>query len=334
MKKLLLFSISLLLIASCTQKDTTPEASQANIPDAQVQKISVSSSIIPLSSVINTIGGDYVEVHNIIPAGVSPHGFDMSARDMAKLEKSEIVFMTGLEHIDGFLEKASSEKKQIHLADGIKLLEASGHDHDAHSEDEHSNEHAEDEHHNEHVEEHSEEEHHDDIHNKDPHVWLGKDNIIKIAGKVRDELSKVLPQQAEYFSKNTETFIEDIETIFADFETQTSTKTPGEFIVFHDAYNYLFESIQLDNNLKVPFSENVLHETGTAHMAELIQEVELHGIKYIFREPQFSDTNLKKFQEQYNLSVHTLDPIGTDDSANGYMTNLKSNLESLRNIYE
>ena len=64
-------------------------------------------------------------------------------------------------------------------------------------------------------------------------------------------------------------------------------------------------------NLKVPFSENVLHESGTAHMAELIEEVELHGIKYVFTEPQFNTGNLEKFANDYNLAVGILNPLGT-----------------------
>lgn len=333
----------LLALASCgatttTDTKTTPKNTLTAENSAQ---ISVSSSIIPLSSVINTVGGEFVKVHNIIPAGVSPHGFDMSARDMAQLENSEIVFITGLEHIDGFLEKAAQGKTQVHLADGMKLLEAAAHDHSEHEGEEHTeDEHGhEDEHHDEHADGHVEEESHDehgheDAHSKDPHVWLGKDNIIEIAGKVRDELATILPEQADYFTANTETFVESIEKTFSDFSAEVEGKTASEFIVFHDAYNYLFESIELNSNLKIPFSENVLHETGTAHMAELIDEIKLHGIKNIFREPQFSDTNLKKFTSEYNLTVGTLDPLGTDESANGYITNLQNNLESLRNIYE
>lgn len=314
MKKLSFILISLVLITSCAKKEVTPENSQASSQNTpQIETIAISSSIIPLSSVINTIGGEYVEVDNIIPAGVSPHGFDMSAKAMARLEDAEIVFMTGLDHIDGFLEKAASGKNQVHLAEGMELLEAAAHDHSEH-EDEH---HDEGEHHDEHEDEHhddehghEEDEHHDEHgHDKDPHVWLGKENIIEIATKVRDELIEILPEQAEFFETNTENFIAELEAVYVDFEAQIAGKTPREFIVFHDAYNYLFESIELDSNLKIPFSENVLHEAGTAHMAELIDEIELHGIKYIFREPQFSDTNLKKFQEQYNLVVGTLDPL-------------------------
>jgi ABC-type Zn uptake system ZnuABC Zn-binding protein ZnuA len=94
------------------------------------------------------------------------------------------------------------------------------------------------------------------------------------------------------------------------------------------------QSADIDLDLKVPFSENVLHETGSAHMVELIEEIELHGVKNVFTEPQFSDGNLQKFAQQYNLTVATLDPLGTNPSANGYLENLKINLDNLSLIYE
>jgi len=206
--------------------------------------IQVSSSILPISAVVNSIGWDYVEVENIVPAGVSPHWFDLSAKQMASISESEITFMIGLEHIDGFLEKAISEEKQVHLADSMELIKVEWHDHDNHSDegeheeeshDEHGHDeshHEDDEHdHEEHSEDHHdedehEEESHDDHdehdHDRDPHVWLGKDNIITIANKIRDELSTLLPEQAVYFSENTESFIAEIEAIYTEFDESIS----------------------------------------------------------------------------------------------------------------
>ena len=110
-------------------------------------------------------------------------------------------------------------------------------------------------------------------------------------------------------------FIAEIETLYSDFAAETKGKKPKEFIVFHDAYNYLMQSIGMDMNLKVPFSENVLHETGTAHLAELVQEIQLHGITHAFSEPQFSLGNLQKLANEYNLTIGTLDPLGQNSLA-------------------
>ncbi len=353
MKKLFIILSFLFVLVSCGKAQVeevtqnTPVNSAVEEQDqtsedviAEQETIVITSSILPISSIVNAIGGEFVDVNNIIPAGVSPHGFDMSARQRAEIEDSELVFMTWLDHIDGFLEKSVSEDVQIHLADGMELIEIESHDHSDH-EDEYDD-HAEDEH-DDHWDEHSDtEEHHDDEehaeheddHNSDPHVWLGKDNIIVIAKKIELKLAEKLPSESEYFSNNREIFESELNAIYDEFTGNIAWKAPQEFIVFHDAYNYLFESIGLDSNFKISFSENVLHDTGTAHMKELIDEINLHGIKHIFKEPQFSDTNINTLIDEFNLWVYTLDPLGTDASADGYLTNLRNNLESLINIYE
>lgn len=272
--------------------------------------IEVSTSIIPISSIVNAIGWDYVYSYPIIPAGVSPHGFDLSAKDLVTVKQSDIVFLIGLDQIDGFLKKPLENKKYIELAQGIELLEASAHKHDEHEDKD------------------------EDEHSVDAHVWLGKENIIMIAETIRDELSLILPEHADIFSENTEIFRTELEAIYATFIEENSDKTAKEFIVFHDAYNYLMESVWVNPDLKIPFSKNILHESGTAHIVELIEEIELHGLQNIFSEPQFSDWNLQSFAQQYNLTVSTLDPIGTDSSASGYLENLKTNLDNLGLIYE
>lgn len=333
MKKSILALLAACILASCGIEKSAEPVVTADVEETTVtqETISVTSSIMPVSSVINAIGGEYVEVNTIIPAGISPHGFDLSAQDVVAIEDSEIAFIIGLEQIDGFLEKPLANKKHVELAEGMELLEAAAHDHSDHG-DEHD-EHADEEHHDEDEHDEHEEEEHEE-HSVDAHVWLGKDNIIMIAEKVRDELSLILPEQAELFATNTEIFKSELETIYNDFSENTSGKIPREFIVFHDAYNYLIQSAGIDMNLKVPFSENVLHETGTAHMAELIQEIELHGVVNIFSEPQFSDGNVQNFADEYNLTIGILDPLGTDDSASGYLNNLKINLDNLSLIYE
>jgi ABC-type Zn2+ transport system substrate-binding protein/surface adhesin len=64
-----------------------------------------------------------------------------------------------------------------------------------------------------------------------------------IAGAIRDELSLILPEQADLFSENTEAFKTELETIYTTFIEGNTNKTAKEFVVFHDAYNYLMESI-------------------------------------------------------------------------------------------
>ena len=93
-------------------------------------------------------------------------------------------------------------------------------------------------------------------------------------------------------------------------------------------------SIGMDMSTKVPFSESVLHDTSTAHLAELTEEVQKHGIKHIFSEPQFNNGNIEKFARENKLELGILDPHGKNPEAGGYIENLQSNLKALEKVYE
>jgi ABC-type Zn uptake system ZnuABC Zn-binding protein ZnuA len=122
--------------------------------------------------------------------------------------------------------------------------------------------------------------------------------------------------------------------MFDNFRVKHQWKQAGKFIVFHDAYNYLLESVWIENDFKIPFSRNILNAPSTAHIVKLIEEVKLHSIKYMFQEPQSSQGDFQKFAAVYNLKVAILDPIWVDDSAGWYIENLQINLNNLSKIYE
>ena len=321
-----------MFLSACgTNTQPTNITISENSTETWVEKIKVSASLVPLASILNVIGWEYVEVNTIIPPGVSPHWFDVSPRQVQSIADSEAVFIVWWLWIDDFLEKIDISANIIPLSTWLALLSAEEHEH----EDEHSDEdeeHSEDEH--EEDEHEDEDEHSDEAHSIDPHVWLGQENILKITDTLRTELSSILPEQAEYFASNTEIFKNDLDGVISDFVEQNTNLEVKEFIVFHDAYNYLFESVWIDNDKKIVFSPNSLQEIGTAHLAEIIDEIEIHWVENIFSEPQFASDTLDSFVEKYSLSVATLDPIGKDDSADGYINNLKSNLEQLQSIYE
>jgi ABC-type Zn uptake system ZnuABC Zn-binding protein ZnuA len=53
----------------------------------------------------------------------------------------------------------------------------------------------------------------------------------------------LLPKQKEYFQSNLENFENELDTILAFFRTKTEGKNISSFIIFHDAYNYLFDEL-------------------------------------------------------------------------------------------
>lgn len=317
--KIILVLFLATFIVSCAEKNSTKtENTTWSSTIVENKKIKVVWSINPITSIVNYIWDTEVEAENIVPAWVSPHHFELTPQNLVSLEKAEIVFSIWLEHIDWFLDK-NENKNKVKLADWIELLEATEHSH----EEEH------DDHHDEEKENHSEEETHD----KDPHIWLSEKNLKIISEKIANKLSEIKPEKKEIFQKNKEKFDEEIKNIFENFRKENKGKNPNEFIVFHDAYNYLLQSLEISENKKIVFSENVSAEIDANHLKELLDEIKKHNIKIIFKEPQFNSSQIENLALENNLKIFILDPIWADSSKNWFINNLKKNLENLKNIY-
>ena len=75
----------------------------------------INASIVPLASISNYILDWEKNVEPIIPAGVSPHGFDLKVDEVKNLVDSDLIIYLWIEHIDNFLNKIIDEKKSLNL---------------------------------------------------------------------------------------------------------------------------------------------------------------------------------------------------------------------------
>lgn len=96
MRKILLVLLSSLLLTSCggaAYKTETP--------------VVVYSSFYAMDSFVKTIGGEDIVHHSIVPLGAEPHGFEPSAKDMAKLSDADLFVYDG-GGIDGWVKDVAA----------------------------------------------------------------------------------------------------------------------------------------------------------------------------------------------------------------------------------
>ncbi|MDD3302941.1 MAG: metal ABC transporter substrate-binding protein [Candidatus Gracilibacteria bacterium] len=304
MKKIIISLMFLFLLLSCSKNNGNIDLNTYILNE---NKIKVVTSIIPLASIVNYIGGDNVSVQNIIPAGVSPHGFDLKTEQAVSIVNSDLIVKIGLEHIDGFFDKILGKKIVLSVSDGINLLELDSDNTDGDQDDDSSS---------------------------DPHIWVGTSNIKFIANKIKDELTVLKPEKKEYFLENYNDFVTSIDKEVDDFRSRINGKKINKFIVFHNAYNYLFLDLGINLNDFYVFMPNILTDMNSVEMKNLQDIVKTENIKVVFKEPQLIDKNLIKFATDYTLDVSVLDPLGTDEGKDGYIDNLRNNLLNLEKIYE
>lgn len=338
MKKLFIVFISLFLLFSCNntaEKTNTSEKAEVVKNEVNKEELKIISPIIPISSIINYIWWDYVSVENIVWAGVSPHTFSLSIAQMTKIEKSDLVINLWLEHIDWFLDKAIAWKDILKLSEWINMIDLSEEDEHDHEEDNHEDDEHKDEHNDHDEEEHHEEEGHDEHwEEKDPHVWNSFDNSKILAEKISKKLTELKPEYKDAFEENLLSFNKELDDLKNNFEEKVKWKKETKFIIFHNAYNYLFRDLGIDEENKLVFRKNVLSEPNSAEMKDLIDEIKKHNIKVAFVEPQYISSVLSKIAKEHNIQIFTLDPLWKEIKSIWHIDNFKNNLDSLYNIYE
>lgn len=322
MKKILVIFIITFTLFSCN-KNTTNNNQLNKKTQNETTKIKVITSIIPLASIANYIGWEYVEANSLVPAWISPHSFDLKPNQMVDLEKSDLIVYLGLEHIDWFLNKPIENKNNIlSVAKNIKLIEYEAH------------EHKDEEHYDEGEEIHENEDEEDESHSIDPHIWSSSENSYIIAKSILNKLSMISPENEDYFNANFEWFKNELEIAKKEFKENIKDKKQNNFIVFHDAYNYLFKEIEIDNSKKHIFRTNILSDPNSKEMKEFIDEIKEEGINIAFKEPQVDSSNLNSLSSEHSLEIFILDPLWEDESKSWYIDNYKNNLKNLEYIYE
>ena len=127
-KYMSMFIIILLLaiLGGCGQSASNKEISLGE--DNDNEKIQIYTTIFPLQDFSEKIGGKYVQVENIVPAGSDAHSYEPTLKTMTKIAKGDafIYLGTGIEGFaDGVIDAVKNEDTQIVKAsEGIRLIKS------------------------------------------------------------------------------------------------------------------------------------------------------------------------------------------------------------------
>lgn len=75
------------------EKDGSGET-ETDVISIDGDKLKVMASFYPMYDFAQKIGGDRVEVTNMVPAGTEPHDWEPAASDIKKLEEADILYTT------------------------------------------------------------------------------------------------------------------------------------------------------------------------------------------------------------------------------------------------
>ncbi|WP_440109067.1 metal ABC transporter substrate-binding protein [Paenibacillus sp. QZ-Y1] len=344
----LLFSLTL-IVAGCGQNQSSSDSStgSANTPtpaETEEAKLNVEVSFYPMYEFTKNVAGDLANVHTLVPAGTEPHDWEPTPKDMASMEKADVLVYNGAgmeSWIDQVTNTLSNDKLiQVEASHGIDLLEGT-------EEDEHEHEHgdadttevhehadeanAEEHDHNHDAE--AEEGHAHDHGGLDPHVWLSPALAVKEVRNIEAGLAQAAPEHAEQFKQNADAYVAKLEALDQDFKTAVANSKRKDFITQHAAFGYLAKEYGLQ---QVPIAGlSPEQEPSAAQMASVIHFAKEHQVKTIFFETLVSSKVSETIASEVGAKTAVLNPIEglTEDEITAgmdYIRVMRQNLEALK----
>lgn len=266
-------------------------------------KILVAASIAPMYSFAKGVGGDHVEVELLVPAGASPHTYQLTPRQMETLSKASVLVLNGAE-LEFWADKAADAADNqdllvVETADGLKLIDD-------------LNEHAE----------------HEGCEHEggNPHVWLDPVKAVHQVEKIRDALVKADPENEDQYQQNAGKYIKELQTLDADISKQTSSLSSRQFVAFHSAWVYFAQRYGLEQVAVV--EESPGKEPSVQHIKGIVDTVRKSNVKIVIAEPQFSPKAAQVIADESGAKVITLDPLGQPPSYD-YIKTMRNNVNKL-----
>jgi zinc transport system substrate-binding protein len=260
------------------------------------------------------IGGERVNVINMVPSGVEPHDWEPAAADIAGLEEASVFVYNGAgmeSWVPDVLGSLRNKKLvSVEASGGIKLME--GHHHED-GEEEH-------------------EEHEEEGGDYDPHVWLSPMNAKTIMNNIRNALAAADPDGEAYYKANYDRYAAECDLLDKEFESALSGLSKKDIIVTHQAFGYMCVRYGLNQIPIAGLSPD--SEPDPARMAEIIDFTKKNGVKVVFFEELASPKVAESIAASTGARTDMLSPIeGLDDeeaaAGEDYFSIMRKNLKSL-----
>lgn len=269
-------------------------------PSNDMNKLRVIASFFPLYDFSRNVGGDRAEVSVMVPAGIEPHDWEPTPRNIADAESADMIVYNGAGFESWF--SGINAKFAVDTSRGIQLMEG-GEGAQGGS-------------------------------NFDPHIWLDPVLAKKQVGAIRDGFIQTDPVNSDYYSQNAQRYIAELDSLDSFIRSELSNCTLNDFIAFHDSFSYFANRYNLTQH-----SVHGVSPEGDV-LPQRIQEIKdlaaTLGINVIYAE-ELVDPRLANViaGEIPNGQVLVLSPIeGLEreelEQGLGYIDKMRENVQNLK----
>lgn len=256
--------------------------------------VTVATALYPIAEIVQRVGGDVVDVVNLTPPGTDAHDVELTAKQVKRLEESDVVFYFGND-FQPVVEKAITSLQDIahvNLFDSVELLGATIGEFDNHN--------------------HAEDKHSDATF--DPHVWLDPANMIAMTKTVASVLSTTNPENSAKFAANSDAYIKELSALGEYLDSEigiskgqlTSKCAHKNLYTAHQGFRYLAHRAKL---VLTPIAGiNPDEQVSAQYLESLSRSLRGKDIT-IFYESLISSSAAEALATSLNVQTDVLNPV-------------------------
>jgi len=286
----------------------------ANTPSSS-SKLTVVATFYPLAYLSQEIGGDQIQVTQLIPNNTEIHSWEPSASSIIAAEDADIIIYNGAgaDHWmeDDVLPALSNSKTRtvVESTDGLELIANQEHEHEA-----------------------GEEEHEPGLY--DPHTWISPYMAKLQAEKIYTALVQVDPEHESYYTQRWLNLEDRLNQLDNEYLTGLSNAPKDTIFVSHEAFGYLAYRYEFEQNGVIGLSAD--EQPSTATIATLVNEMEEHQTYVVYVDPvysrEYAQTIQSEVEAQTGHSVTILElylMLGPTDNMD-LLQQMQTNLANLK----
>ncbi|MCS7173455.1 MAG: zinc ABC transporter substrate-binding protein [Armatimonadetes bacterium] len=258
----------------------------------------VVASFYPLFEFTRRVGGDRVEVRQLVPPGAEVHHYEPTPRDVLTLRRASLLLYNGA-GLEPWVEKLRHELSGhtllVNTTEGLPLLRTGAGQ-------------------------------------ADPHVWLDPVLALRQVERIRAALSRVDPGGVWVYHRNAQALQAELTALHRRFQERLRRCRTRVFITAHAAFGYLARRYGLQMISIAGLSPEV--EPSSAKLREVVRLARLHRVQVIYFESPTNARVAEAIAREVGVRtavLHSLESLRPEDLARGhtYFTVMEENLRNL-----
>ncbi|VEF13758.1 ABC transporter substrate-binding protein [Pseudomonas fluorescens] len=265
------------------------------------EKLPVVTSFSILADMVNQVGGEHVQITNMVGADADAHTYEPTPDDAKALLHAKLIIKNGLGFepwLDRLVTSTETKATVVSASHGVipRTMDEDG----------------------------------ESV--PDPHAWHNLANAELYVANITQALITADPANKADYQRNSTTYLKQIYKLLAEAKAKLGSLPPGnrKIVTSHDAFGYLGQAYGID--FMAPQGLSTEREPSAAEVAALITQIRHAKVKAVFMENIKDARLLKQIAEESGAHIGgTLysDALAANGPASTFTGLFEYNLDTL-----